>query len=197
MGYALSVYRVPQQMLDRAYGKHDEAMLSKALVALKSYLADCDKQMDAPNLEDYDVDISHADALRQIFAGEFTEGVNGSRYGWAFEALCSLVGEGLSNVGFSPCKVAWYEQLDEVLADQRVPLRFADLIHRSPLPIPPADDWPCVGHWGLKDLAAVGPLAELLPHIDDPEVKESLATALGWLRGATENPGSVIVGFHG
>lgn len=197
MGYGLSVFRVPQQMLARTHGKNDEALLSEALVALEKQLADYDGQMDAPDLENYDVDVSHADALREIFAGKFTADVNGSRYGWAFEALCSFLGERLDNSGFVPCKVAWYEQLDEVLAADHVPLRFADLIYRSPIAIPRADDWPCVGHWGLNELAAVAPLADLISRIDDLEVKQALTTALGWLQGLAQEPGSVIIGFHG
>jgi hypothetical protein len=78
-----------------------------------------------------------------------------------------------------------------------VPLRFADLIYDAPIPIPPADDWPCVGHWGTAALAAAQPLAQLIDRIDEADVKQALQTALGWLRAAEAEPGSVIVGFHG
>jgi hypothetical protein len=197
MGYGLSVFQVPQQALARASGTNNQALLSAVLAALEDKLADYDEQMHAPDLENYDVDISHADALREIFAGKFTKGVNGSRYGWAFEVLCSFLGKRLDNTGFIPCKVAWYEQLDEVLMADHVPLRFTDLIYRAPISIPEADDWPCVGYWGPKELAAIGPLAALLIRVEDAEVMEALKTAVGWLREAAKQPGSIIVGFHG
>ena len=66
MSYGLSVFRVSRQLLDRVCGKNDVALLSSALPAVTAKLADYDQQMDAPNLEDNDIDISHADALREI-----------------------------------------------------------------------------------------------------------------------------------
>ena len=153
--------------------------------------------MDAPDLENNDVDLSHAEALREIFIGQFTEDVNGSRYGWPLECLCRFIGTPLSNEGFSPCKIGWYEELDEVLELHRVRLRFADLIYQPPIPIPRADDWPCVGHWGANEIATIEPLAGIIQNIDDREVKQALETALDWLRDGVKHPGSFIVGFHG
>jgi hypothetical protein len=197
MSYGLSVYRIPQQMLDRVFGKDDHALLHQALDATKDDLADYDAQMDAPDLDTYDVDLSHADAMKEIFAGKFTEYVNGSRYGWAFECLCRFIGTPLSNNGFSPCDMEGYEQLDEWLKLQGVPLKFMDLIFQSPIPIPRADDWPCVGHWGADAIAVAEPLARVLPNIEDQETKEAMETALGWLRDGAKHSGSIIVGFHG
>jgi len=197
VSYALSVFRVPRAILDRLYGKGDRALLAEAMAAIRADLDDFDAELGAPDLENNDVDLSHAEALAEIFSGRFTEHVNSSRYGWAFECLCGFIGEPLSNDGFSPCKTGWYEQLDEILKAHGVPLRFADLIYDAPIPIPPADDWPCVGHWGTAALAATQPLAQLIDRIDEADVKQALQTALGWLRAAEAEPGSVIVGFHG
>ena len=153
--------------------------------------------MDAPDLENNDVDLSHAEALREIFSGPFTEDVNGSRYGWAFECLCRFIGQPLSNDGFSPCSVEWYDRLDEVLKAHDVPLRFARLINDPPIPIPEAGDWPCVGHWGTDAIAAAPRLAQALERIDAGDVKRALGTALEWLRAGAAAPDSIIVGFHG
>jgi hypothetical protein len=196
MGYGLSVFRVPREALDRACGKSDRRLLDEAMTALREGLAAYDEQMDAPS-SDYDIDLSHGDALREIFTGEYTEGVPGARYGWALEVLCGFLGELLDNRHFVPCDMAWYTTLDETLAHHRVPLKFADLIYRSPVPIPEPDDWPCVGHWTDEDFAAADRLEAILPQIDDPNIKDALASALGWLEAARECPGSLIVGFHG
>ena len=135
--------------------------------------------------------------VREIFAGEFTPFVNGSRYGWAFETLCGFLGERLDNTGFIPCKASWYERLDEDLAAHQVSLRFTNLIYRAAMPIPQADDWPCVGHWGPSEMSAVGPLAEILRRVDDIDVKKAMETAYGWLRETAKHPDSIIIGFHG
>jgi hypothetical protein len=87
--------------------------------------------------------------------------------------------------------------LDEVMAEHRVPPRFTDLIYRSPVRIPDADDWPCLGHWTDQDYAAADRPAAALPGIGDAEIKLAVQTALGWLRSGADHPGSLIVGFHG
>jgi hypothetical protein len=197
MGYGLTVFLVSRNVLDRVPRKGDAALLAQALEAAADGLADHDEQSGAPDLENYDIDISHADALRELFTGQFTEGVTNSRYGWAFEALCAALGDRLDNREFVPCKLAWYEKLDALLAANGVPLRFLDLIYRPPIPLPEADDWPCVGHWGRDDLKALDALAEFVPGVSDPEMQRALASALDWLRAAAARPHTVIVGFHG
>ncbi len=197
MSYALSVYLVPESTLKRIVGSNDAALLAEALEALAGPLADYDEQMGAPDLDLYDVDLSHADALREIFSGKFTAGVNGSRYGWALECLCRFLGEPLSNEGFSPCKIGWYEELDEELEKHGVALRFEDLIYSTPVKIPSIDDWPCIGHWGAQQVGQADRLAEVAAAVEDPEKAEAMHTAVGWLRAAQKQPGSIIVGFHG
>jgi hypothetical protein len=114
---------------------------------------------------------------------------------WAGRPGSSRRGRGRTR--FPPCGTRRYEQLDEVLRPAAVPLRFGDLIDQPPLPIPPADDWPCVGHWPTSATAATQPLSQLLGRVEDPQVRPALQTALGWLHAAAANPGSAIVGFHG
>jgi hypothetical protein len=186
-----------KDLLDRVSGRGDNALLAEVLEAAAGLLADCDEQLRAPDLENYDVDISHAGALRELFAAQLTKGVTNSRYGWAFEALCASLGERLDNTGFIPCHTAWYEELDAFLATHDVALRVVDLVYRPPIPLPEADDWPCVGHWGREDLAALGALGALVPRVSDREMKRALESALGWLRAAASRPDAVIVGFHG
>ena len=81
MSYALSVYRVPQMMLTRTFGKNDSALLTEALEALREELADYDAQMDAPDLENNDVDLSHADVLVQRKLESCRLGVSGCETG--------------------------------------------------------------------------------------------------------------------
>jgi hypothetical protein len=60
--------------------------------------------------------------------------------------------------------------------------------------------WNCgyaAGHWPGSATAATQPLSQLLGRALDPQVRQALQTALGWLHATAANPGSVIVGFHG
>jgi hypothetical protein len=197
MSYALTVYLVPKDRLHAVFGKNDAALFEEARTHLADRLANYDQQMDAPDLDTYDVDLSHADALREIFTGQFTPYVNGARYGWAFECLCKFLGEPLSNRGFSPCKFEWYETLDRYLQQHQVSLRFSDLIGDLPLPIPRADDWPCVGHWTADHAAARQQLATLAQSVEDSDAKESFKTESEWLARLADQSNNIIVGFHG
>lgn len=197
MSYALSVFLVPEALLCQCVGKNDHVMLAQALEACEAQLADFDEQDDAPNFENYDVDISHADALREIFSGRYTEDVEGCRYGWALEALCEFLGERLDNSGFCPCRANWYFDLDEELESRGIALKFRDLIYDSPVDIPTPDDFPNIGHWSRKQIALLPQLEIALQTFDDGEMEEAVETAIGWLKQAADEPGSLIIGFHG
>jgi len=196
MGYGLSVYCVTREALTRVYGKNDVALLKEALDAIGSKLARYDRELGAPDPDD-DADISHEDALREIFAGRFTPHVRGSRYGWALEALCGFLGDWLDNGPFVPCSHQWYTDLDEVLEAHGVPLQFTDLTMRPVLPIPEPDDWPCIGFWDAQDFEAIDALEACMPKVEDRQVKAAFEAASGWIRYALARPGSLIVGFHG
>lgn len=145
MGYGLSVFLVPLSELERVRA-NDQELLQAALENLQEALSDYDAQMGAPN-PDNDADLSHADALKELFAGKFTPHVPGARYGWAFECLCAFIGTRLDNDGLIPCTWDWYERLDRILEQRGLSLRFSKLISDSPIAFPEPDDWPCVGHW--------------------------------------------------
>ena len=195
MSYGMTLYLVPRDVLD-IYGSNDQELLEEVLEARAPHLARYDRELHAPNPED-EADLSHADALREIFAGQFTPDVRGSRYGWALETLFGSLGEDLDNGPFMPCNMAWYTLLDEVLEAHNVPLRFSDLTYRLPVPIPESDDWPCIGYWDEADFAAADALAACLPKLEDRQIREALETALGWIRAARREPDLLIVGFHG
>src|SRR5687767_12053325 len=170
MSYGMTVYLVPRDVL-ALYGSNDHELLEEVLEVRGNQLARYDRELGAPDPDD-EADLSHADALREIFAGKFTPGVRGSRYGSALEALFGSLGESLDNSPFVPCNTAWYTHLDEVLTAHHVPLRFFDLIARLPVPIPEPDDWPCVGYWAEPDFAAADSLAACLPAIEEGRSEE-------------------------
>ena len=199
MGYGLSIYCAPPEQLQRIVGSRDEALMNEVLSEMADWLTDYDRQMGAPDTDpDADPDISHADAVREIFTGDFTNVPRTSRYGWAMEVILAFFGERLSYDGFIPVDTEWYQTLDETLDEHGVAdVRFTKLIWQSPFKIPEPDDWPCIGHWTESDIAAA---AEAMPRVlakVEDDIHTAFATALGWCEQARKQPGHMLVGFHG
>ena len=195
MSYALSAYLVTADEILQFPGCPDDELLAEVLEAAGESLANLDEQMCDPDDED---DISHEQAMRELFSGELTAEYYGARYGWAFDMLCNCLGTFLSNRGFSPCDTSWYEQLDEYLATSDVEFRFTQLIYDCPIELPTIDDWPCIGHWTQEQIAAAAPaMKKLAEETADREVAEALGTVNEWFEQALGEPGSMIVGFHG
>ncbi len=192
MGYALSAFLVPQDTILRFPGCADDTLLNEMLPAVQERLADLDEQ-----LVDED-DITHEQAFRELFSGEITAEHYGARYGWAFETLCGCLGTYLSNYCFSPCTIAWYEQLDDYLATTDTALRFDDLINNCPIRIPMSDDWPVIGHWSHQQIINAAPyMSKLATAASDHDVAEALRSVNDWFNEATKDPNLFIVGFHG
>ena len=193
MSYALSAFAVPQDQIRRFPGCGDEELLRQCLSVAQERLADLDEQ-----LLDEDDDITHEQAFRELFSGDISSKSFGAHYGWAFETLCDCLGSSLSNRGFSPCNVEWYEQLDTHLATSNVTLRFDNLINNCPIDIPLSDDWPMIGHWSHLEIAdSARSLAKLSGANNSPEMAEALATVNEWFNVVAQNKNLIIVGFHG
>jgi hypothetical protein len=195
MGYGLSVFLVPGKKLAAIPGSGDQRQLEHVLNKMASSLASYDEQMvdvSDPN------DLTHGQALREIFEGHFSKPRLYSRYGWALEILCDFLGERLDNGPFCPCDDDWYEQLDEVLEEAGVPIRFLYLTGNPPIPLPSQNDWPEVGHWTNLEIRQAAPLlVGRLLQVEDEEVGEALEAMQGWLGQAAKVRGSILVGFHG
>lgn len=195
MSYALSVYLISQNQLLRFPGCADERLLRDCLTAARERLADLDYQLYDEDEED---DITHEQAFRELFSGNFTAEYCGARYGWAFETLCDCLGTSLSNRGFSPCDIDWYEELDDLLAASDITLRFDSLTNDCPINIPLSDDWPMIGHWKHSEIVEAAPLiSRLAKSVTDPDVAEAIATIHEWINQATKDADLIIVGFHG
>jgi hypothetical protein len=109
------------------------------------------------------------------------------------------MGDFLDNNVFMPCSWRWYEALDELLEPAGVPIRFAKLTEASPIPIPPPDEWPMMGHWTHEIVASKEPLDRLLAAgVSNGEDAAALQLAYEkWIVPACDRPDSMIVGFHG
>jgi hypothetical protein len=194
VGYGLRVFLMVEERHVRIFGCQDWELLDQVLDAMGDEFADYDDEADVEEAGS----ITHAEALREIFAGAITRPEDGSIYGWAYELYCASMGERLNPNPFAPCNWAWYENLDSILRRHEVPLRLEKLVTDCPIPLPPPDPVPCVGHWNQADISAGRiPLCKLLERLEDREVADALRVVSEWLEQASAEPGSLIVGFHG
>jgi hypothetical protein len=187
------VYLVPQAEAVSVIGCHDDELLADVLEEMAEDLADLDEQFTTSDPE-YGPGITFPEAMRELFAGRYSQPSQAFVYAYAFEEVCRYFGEWLSNAQFHRCGWAWVERLDGVLAEGGVPLRLADLVGRLPAAFPDPGGAPSVGHWRADEAAAALPaLVKLLPSVGTEE-RASLDTVRGWLDAAAAAPGSMIVG---
>jgi hypothetical protein len=187
------VYLVAGEDVTSVVGCHDDDLLADVLEVMADDLADLDSYFNTGSPE-YGPGLTFAQAMRQLFAGQFSRPDQPFVYAYAFEEVCRYFGEWLSNDHFHRCQYSWFEQLDERLATSRVPLRFADLLGRMPAALPDTFGEPCLGHWRADEAEAALPVLDaLLPRLSGKEAA-ALGTVRGWLAQAGAWPGSIIVG---
>jgi hypothetical protein len=195
MSYGVSAFLVSARRLTSIPGSRNRRKFARVLAATREQIADYDDQLlDRENPED----ISHGQALREIFDGTYTRPEYYSRYGWALESLCTYLGTFLDNGPFCPVGAGWEETLDRQLKKHRIPLRFRDLIYRPPISLPKWNDWPCVGHWAPAEIRKAAPLLlGVVPTVKDVWVREALTTVHQWFTLAVKRQDGMIVGFYG
>lgn len=193
MSQALEVYLVPDKRHLKIFGCRRRKLLAEVLEQAAEALEDLDEQFD---VEDED-QITHAQALKEIFAGKLTREEDcGFIYGHAYEIYCSSMGEMLSNNHFSPTCVEWLNTLDGFFTKQDVPLRFHQLLFEEfPIPVE-TDATPCGGFWDHPEIVeARKPLKAAIAGAADADIAKAASVVLGWVNKAIKTPGSVIVGF--
>lgn len=195
MSYALSVYLVALDDIQGLPGGVSSRLARKLIRNAKARLNELDEEMLDEDDED---DMSHQQAFRELISGDITAEYHGGRYGWAFDVLCDCLGQFMSNRGFSPVNIQWYEDLDKLLESSGIAIRFWDLIADCPIKIPLSDDWPMIGHWTHQQMTqSLEPMKKLAQRELDEEQAEALNTATEWMTAALKNPKLMIVGFHG
>src|SRR5437867_3271527 len=186
MSESLRAYLIADERDLHVFGCRRGNLLEEVLEVLADRLADYDEQADVEQNQR----ISHAQALRELFAGRLTRLDCGPIYGWTYELYCSSMGERLHCNPFSPCRYGWFEQLDGFLAGHLVPLRFAKLLDDCPIPLPEARELPCVGHWLFDEIKTARELwAGAIEQATDPRVVEALSVVGRWLEKTTRQSG--------
>lgn len=157
MPSSITALMVDLDEMRKVFGSRNKKLLKAVLEG--SDLADDDTDVDDfEEAEDGDEDIdideleelpSSQDALRHIVMGEpWARGI-GSKYGYAFMALCQHLGEELDRPTWCETRAEYVEAFDKVLVRVGVPPEVVSMSALTnsggPFPLPPRNDFPCIG----------------------------------------------------
>jgi hypothetical protein len=143
---------------------------------------------------------THADALRDIFAGRVTQPEAGFVYANAFEHICGSLGEWIHH--FHRCPWESLTRLDELFAAHGDGLRFSGgMINNPPVSLPKARDGPWLGHWSGTAVRAAAPAFRAMraagPAPDsEPWLERRLDEVEDWIEAVVEQPGSMLVSSY-
>ncbi len=193
-------YLVDQGEVLRIPGSRDYALLKQMLAkeGQGESLAWLDDEL-ADEIEDECPGLSHAQALREIFDGQFTHPDAGFVYGWAFDFICSYLGRWMHD-RFHRSSTALLEKLDAEFVQHRVSLRFfGGLIDNCPIALPTdRDGMPGIGFWPPETMRQAAPaLHSMLAKETDADMVGVLEEIDGWLAAARDEPQSMVVGVYG
>ena len=169
MSAGMSVYLVDEAEVKAVPGSNDAELLADLLAreGQGESLSDLDEQLD---IEYRYPGFTHADALRDLFAGRVTRPDAAFAYTYAFGHVCSCLGEWVHNA-FHRCSGDLLREFDTLFAAHGVELRFwGGLVRNPPVPLPEPSDCPYVGYWvraearraapAFRALRAAGPHGE-------------------------------------
>lgn len=174
MSRGVMIYSVPPERLRQALGSRASAL--KAGLKLGS---DAQSQATARFIDEGSV--PDCDAGVRIHA---------------FERLCEYLGRSLPNSSVSPVKLEFLEKVDAELEQLSFCLNLSRLIYGGgPLGLPPADDFPTVGHADARrvELAEEQRQSGLLKS-SDQEVESVLIELGDWIQVAAARK-DMLVGF--
>lgn len=196
MGAGLMVYLVPEWETTTVVGCRDDSLLADILEQMAEDVQMLDDEFLTADAE-YGPGLTFTQAMEELFTGQFSRPEHCAfMYVYAFETVCRYYGDWLGNQYFCPCRHVWFEQLDDVLARGRVPLRFQELLYRLPAALPDPRGDPCLGHWPELEMRIALPrLDALLSSLTGDEHK-ALGSVREWLVQAAAKPESIIVGVY-
>jgi hypothetical protein len=198
MSMGLEVYLVDEAEGRAVFGSNDPTLLETLL--------DPEGRGKTLNWLDYGLEdeigdkcpgFTHADALRDIFAGRVTRPEAGFIYAKTFGHICSALGL-WAHDRLHPCDLEDLRQLDELFAAHGVGLRFiGGLVDAPPVPLPAGQR---LGHWAGAAVVAAAPAFRAMraagPH-GEPWVEELLRAMGEWIAAVESRPGSMLVAVCG
>lgn len=147
MGYGLMVFAMNTDKLAAIYGCQEEEKIELLQDSGAWEIENIDELFE-DSIEDGAP--STLAAWKQIIRGENLDRNYGSIYAYAIEIYCQVSKQKfLNNAPFSPCNLAWLEEVDSMLEKLGIvaEFRLEKFIYGSlPISIPSPDDFPCCGH---------------------------------------------------
>ncbi len=200
MSAGMQVYLVDEAQVKAVPGSNDADLLKELLdrKGQRESLSWFDEEL-ADLMEDCCPGFTHADALRDIFAGRVRRPEAGFVYENAFEQVCSSLGGWVHN-HFHRCSAELLTQLDDLFAAHGVGLRFwGGLVGRSPVPLPKSQFGASLGHWTEAEVRAAAPAFRAMraagPH-GEKWFEEMLDEVGGWIAKVEARPGSMLVAAY-
>lgn len=200
MSMGMQVYLVGEAEVKDAPGSCDDELLERLRFDTdgNDSLAPLDEEL-ADVMEDECPGFTHADALADIIAGRVTRPGAGFVYAYAFEHICSCLGDWVHD-HFHRCGPDLLTKFDTLFEAHNVGLRFCGgLVDRPPVPLPDVSDGPSLGHWTAAEAAAAAPAFRAMraagPH-GEPWFEEMLDEVGDWLVKMETKPGSMLVASY-
>jgi hypothetical protein len=186
-----AAYVVPFDALKRAAGSRDQKLFETISEGQADLLDEADANRDEEGM------LSCRKALAHLIDGVPTrvKRSDAPMYGLALEAMCAQLGEFAGQVYGD-----WNDELDELFAEQGVPLKYSALVFGDEvIKLPAHEGYPEIGSWTPEVVAAVArPLRAInLDELqeEDEELAEAVGEVVGWIKKARKRRGWGVVGF--
>jgi hypothetical protein len=191
----MAVYLVDEATVRAIPGSNDNALLAELLTreGQGESLRWLDEELD---IENRYPGFTHANALRDIFAGRITRPEIGFAYIYALGHVCSSLGEWVHN-HFHRCSGQLLKQFDALFVSHGVGLRFwGGLVGNPPVPLPTANGGPHIGNWVRAEVLRSAPAFRAMrkagPH-GERWFEEMLDEVGEWITKVEARPESMLV----
>ncbi len=195
MGYGVSAYAVDISTLEAELGSGNAGLADRYAA---TFAGDLFQEVAA------DTSLTPADVARHMILGEPRDESVPHLYGYFFQHMCATRGRRLDDTSWTPVRVAFPEQLDELLARENIALpngfTIEGLIFGGPPVDLPTTDFPAVGytpHADLKPAADALAVVGLLSDRDDidPVLTGALYDVFQWLSDAHDDGTDLVTFF--
>jgi hypothetical protein len=203
MSTSVNIYSVPVAQLRALPGSKDKRLLDLLRENPETF------ELPLDDFEDEDEEEkppSGPEAVGQILRGEPMDENFGFVYGYAYEALCGVIGVAVEPTWTGIARFCdWFQQIDQTLGLLGVPVKIMDLCYRGCLiDIPRPDDFPGMGWWTAEELAKA---AEVFQNLDvqklDTKTQRKVQPMLPvleqirqWIDTGAGRRGDWLIGIH-
>jgi hypothetical protein len=190
MSYVLSGYILDIEKLKSIVGSKDASLVEAVMEnSPEEFDLDEDEEDDWDDDDDEENDeeddeVSLATALRQLIMNEAKNPEEAHQYGYALREICAYCGEALDSDMWGGVRWAAVEDCG-----------LEDLLTKTgtPVPLPPIESFPTIGHIRRENLNGYLQAAkERLQKTEDSDIEELLEEYINWLETAADKKQDII-----